>query len=76
MHIHITYTLVELPPLSASYKSLPIWIPGHTCQTVFVGLAHFRSQLTSLEMKGVNKNKTNWLWSLQNILGPAEKFDG
>lgn len=76
MHIHvITYTLVELPSLSASYKSLPIWIPGHTCQTVFVGLAHFRSQLASLETKSVNKNK-NWLWSLQIILGPAEQLDG
>lgn len=44
----ITYTLVELASLTSGNKTLAIWVPGHTGQAVFMGLAHFGSQFPCL----------------------------
>lgn len=44
-----TYTLIKLPSLTPSYKALSIWVPGYTCQAVFMGLTHFCPQFPSLK---------------------------
>lgn len=44
-----TYTLIKLPSLTPSYKALSIWVPGYTCQAVFMRLTHFCPQFPSLK---------------------------
>lgn len=51
-----TYTLIKLSPLSSSDEAFAIWIPGHTGQTVFVGLGHFGAQLPRLDTKAIDRD--------------------
>lgn len=51
----MTYTLIKLSPLSSCNKAFAIRVPGHTGQTVFMGLGHFGPQLPRLVTKGIVK---------------------
>lgn len=52
-----TYTLIKLPPLSSSDKAFAIRVPGHTSQTVFMGLGHFGPQLPRLVNKRIDREE-------------------
>lgn len=51
-----TYTLIKLSSLSSSDKAFAIRVPGHTGQTVFMGLGHFGPQLPRLVMEGIGRH--------------------